>query len=59
MTGLTLDSCNRDDPQKTREDVVFFSDEFGIPGTWETGRDPDSNYFDFGGRFISNWACPT
>ena len=35
MTGLTLDSCNRDDPQKTREDVVFFSDEFGIPGTWE------------------------
>lgn len=35
MTGLTLDSCNRDDPEKTREEVVLFSDEFDIPNTWK------------------------
>ena len=29
----------------------------GIPGTWDTGRDPDRHYFEFGKRFISNWAC--
>lgn len=34
VTGLTLNSCNRDDPEKTREEVVLFSDEFDIPGTW-------------------------
>ena len=44
MTGLTLDSCNRDDPEKTREEVVLFNDEFDIPNTWEKSVWEESSY---------------
>ena len=33
-TASSFMACNREDPEKTREEIVLFSDEFDVPNTW-------------------------